>query len=75
MRAESLSLEYRQQLAAAKEEAGDTTAAVYLRNLNRVERQRKKFQNIRQMEKKIKGGSTNKVIVTKDNGEVVEYNK
>ena len=49
--------------------------AVYLRNLNRIEQQRKFFQNIRQMEKKIKGGSTNRVIVTNEIGEVVEYNK
>ena len=33
------------------------------------------FQNIRRMEEKVKGGSTNKVIVTKPNGDVTEYNK
>ena len=73
--AESLSLEYRQQLAAAKEAAGEITAATYIRNLNRVEQQRRVFQNIRRMEDKVKGGSTNKVIITEENGDVKEYNK
>ena len=73
--AESLSLEYRHQLAAAKEAAGEIKAATYIRSLNRVEKQRKLFQNIRQMEMKIKGGSTNKVVVTQEDGETVEYVK
>ena len=72
---ESLSLEYRQQLATAKEAEGETKAATYLRNLNRIERQRQMFQNIRRMEGKLKGGSTNKVIITEDNGVIKEYNK
>ena len=54
--AESTSLEHRHQLAAAKEAAGEIKAATYIRSLNRVEKQRKLFQNIRQMEMKIKGG-------------------
>ena len=41
--AESLSLEYRTKLALAKEEAGERKAATYLRNLNRIEGQRKLF--------------------------------
>ena len=34
--AESLSLDYRHQLAAAKEAAGEIKAATYIRSLNRV---------------------------------------
>ena len=45
--AESLSIEHRTQLAAAKEAAGEVKASVYLRNLNRIERQRQIYQNIR----------------------------
>ena len=47
----SLNLEYRTKLAEAKEEAGEIKAAVYIRNLNRIEEERKIFQNIRVMEK------------------------
>ena len=68
----SLSLEYRTRLALAKEETGGVKAATYIRSLNRIESQRKLFQNIKVMEKKIKGGSTNKVSVTSENGIVQE---
>ena len=71
--AESLSLEYRTKLALAKEEAGEGKAANYLRSLNRIEGQRKLFQNIRAMEKKLRGGSTSKVVVTSESGFVTEY--
>ena len=71
--AESLSLEYRTKLALAKEEAGEIKAATYLRNLNRIEGQRKLFRNIRVMEEKIKGGSTSKVTITSSTGETIEY--
>ena len=54
--AESLSIEHRTQLALAREEAGLENAAVYLRGLNRIENQRRLFQNIRVMEKNIKVG-------------------
>ena len=60
--AESLSLEYRTQLALAKEEAGEVKAATYIRNLNHIEAQRRLFRNIRHMEGKSKGGCTSKVI-------------
>ena len=66
----SLSLEYRTKLALAKEEAGEIKAAVYIRSLTRIEQDQKLFQNIRVMEKKIKGGSTSKVIVTLVDGSV-----
>ena len=65
--ADSLSLEYRTKLAMAKEEVGEGKAAVYIRSLNIIEAQRKLFQNIRIMEKKIKGGLTTKVTVTSEN--------
>ena len=70
--AESLSLDYRTQLALAKEEVGELDAAVYLRNVNHLEAQRRLFRNIRHMEGKIKGGSTSK-LTTKINGEFVEH--
>ena len=69
--AESLSLEYRTQLALAKEEAGEIKAAAYLRNMNHVEAQRRLFRNIRHTEGKIRGGCTSKVI-TKIDGIDVE---
>ena len=65
--AESLSLEYRTQLAIAKEEAGETKAASFLRNMNHIEAQRRLFRNIRHMEGKTRGGSTSKVITTFNN--------
>ena len=71
--AESLSLEYRTKLALAKEAAGEVKAANYLRSLNRIEGQRRLFQNIRAMEKKVRGGSASKVVVTSESGLVTEY--
>ena len=68
--ADSLSLEYRTQLALAKEENGDTKAASYLKKLNYVESQRRLYRNIRHIEGKIRGGSTSKLITT-NNG--IEY--
>ena len=44
---ESLSIEYRHRLSIAKEEAVEIKAAAYLRNLNRVEAQRRIHRNIR----------------------------
>ncbi len=69
----SLSLEYRTKLALAKEESGEVKAAEYIRSLNRIEAQRKLFQNIRVMENKLKGGSTSKVTITAADGTVHEY--
>ena len=73
--AESLSFEYRHQQAAAKEAAEEIKAAVYIRNLNRIEHQPRLFRNISSIENKLKGGSTNKVNITKENGEVMKYHK
>ena len=64
--AESLNLEYRTQLALAKEEAGELKAAVYLRNVNHIEALRKIFRNIQHMEDKVRGGNTTKVTTTRD---------
>ena len=72
---DSLSIEYRNQLVAVKETADEIKAAIYIRNSNKIERQHKVFRNIRQMEKKIKGWSTNKVTVIQKNGAVIEYNE
>ena len=52
--AKNLSLEYRNQLAKAKEDAGETKAATYLRNLDSIESTRRLFRNIRYLEEKIK---------------------
>ena len=71
-KAESLSLEYRTQLAAAKEDAGEGSAADFLRNMNGVEATRRLFRNIRRMEGKIRGGCTSKVT-TRVNGREVEH--
>ena len=70
--AESLSLEYRTQLALAKEAAGEGDAAVFLRNLNNLEKTRRLFRNIRRMEKKSRGGCTSKVT-TRANGVETEH--
>ena len=61
--ADSLRLEYRHQLAAAKEEAGEIKAATYIRNLNRVEKTEENFP----------AHQTDEVVVTKEGGERVEY--
>ena len=42
---ESLSLEYRTQLAMAKEETGEINTAVFLSNTNHIEAQRRLFRN------------------------------
>ena len=65
---ESLSLEYRTQLALTKEAAGEVKAATFLKNQNFIESQRRLFRNIRHMEGKVKGGSTAKVTVQSDAG-------
>ena len=70
--AESLSLEYRTQLAIAKEEAGDIKAATFLLNMNRIENLRRIYRNIRYMEKKTRAGSTRKITCI-INGIPVEY--
>ena len=70
--AETLSLEYRTQLALAKEKAGETTAANFLRNMNSVEGIRRVYRNIRRMEGKVRGGSTYK-ITTQIDGIETEY--
>ena len=70
--AEELSLEYRTQLAKAKEAAGEMSLASAIRNMNRVEGQRRLFGHIRHMEGKIRGGSTTQVTVT-SNGVAKEY--
>ena len=59
--AESLSLQYRSQLAMSKEEVGELNDAVFLRNFNHIEVQRRLFQNIRHTEGQIKCRRTFKV--------------
>ena len=48
-------------------------AAVYIHSLNRIEQERKLFQNIRIMEDKIRGGSTLKVVITAADGNIHEF--
>ena len=69
---ESFCLEYRNQLAMSKEEAIELSAAVFLRNSNYVEVQRRLFRNTRHMEGNINGSSTFKVTA-QENGNQVEY--
>ena len=71
--AESLSMEYRTELAMAKESAGNIKMAVHLRGMNRLEGIRRLFRNIRFMEGKIRGGSTTQVTVTAPDGTVREF--
>lgn len=71
--AESLSLEYRTQLALAKEAAGELKAASYIRQLQNAERTRKVFQQIRHMEGKIFSGFTSRVSVVNEDGTTTDY--
>ena len=71
--AESLSLEYQTRLSWAKEEAVELKAVVYLHNRNRIEGQRRLFQNICRMEGKIRRESTSQVIVADSRGVTTEY--
>ena len=64
---ESLSFEY-----IAKEEVGELKDAVFLRNSSYIEAQRRLFQNIIHMKRRIKGSSTFKVTA-QENGNQVEY--
>ena len=66
--AESLSMEYRTQLAYAKEEAGECKAATYIRSLNSTEACRRLYQNIRYMERLTRAGATSQVTITKSDG-------
>ena len=70
--AESFSLEYRTQLALAKEAAGECEAATYLKTRNAIESKRRLFRNIRHIEGKMRGGFTSKIEV-KSNNMTVEY--
>ena len=70
--ARSLSLEHRFQLAQAKEDAGETTIAAYLRSLNNIEATRSLFQKIRYVEGKLRDGATTQVIIKNDNKEIEE---
>ena len=72
-RASTASLEYRNQLAKAKEEAGNLEAAQYLRQLNDTEAIRKLFGTIRAVEQKINAGATSQVQITKEDGTTVQY--
>ena len=47
-------------------------AAVFLRNQNKIEEQRRMARNVRRMEGKIKGGSTTEVIINDNLGNKVE---
>ena len=58
---ESLSFEYRAHFSMEKKEAGELSAAVFLRNVNHIEVQRRLFRDIRHTEGNIKGDSTFKV--------------
>lgn len=70
--ANDLSLEYRMKLALVKEEAGEIKAAVFLRNQNRIEDQRRFARNVRRMEGKMKGGNTTKINIDDKNGNTIE---
>ena len=71
--AESLSYEYRTQLALAKEEAGEIKSATFLRISNNIEAQRRMYLKIRYMEGKVKGSSTSKLTATSKEGHQMEW--
>ena len=73
LRAPAESLEYRNQLAAAKEKEGKLSAANHLRSMNEREELRKMFRTIKIIEGKCKAGTTAKVQITTDEGEVECY--
>ena len=57
----------------AKEESGEINTAVFLRNMNSIEAQRRLSRNIRTMDNTIRGGSIIQVIITDKHGRVAEY--
>ena len=61
------------QLAKAKEEAGNKTAANYLRELNEKETIRIFFHRIKRIEQRINAGSTSQVQTTKADGTIEQY--
>lgn len=71
--AESLSYEYRAELALAKEEAGEMKVVTFLHIANKIESQRRIYRNIRHMEGKVKGGSTSNITAVTSEGHTVEY--
>ena len=73
--AEEQSIEYRHQLAKAKEEAGNKSAASYLRDLNEKEAIRKLFHKIKTVEQKLRAGSTSHVQVTNAQGQKEIYHQ
>ena len=70
LRAPAESLEYRNQLAAAKEKEGKLSAANHLRSMNEREELRKLFRTIKIIEGKVKAGTTAKVQITNDEGQI-----
>lgn len=55
-----------------KEEAGELNSAVFLRNQNRIEEQRRVSIHIRRMEDKTKGSGTTKVTITDSGGNITK---
>ena len=66
--ATSHSLEYRNQLAKAKEEAGDKKASTYLKELNEKEAIQKLFHMIKIVEDRIKAGALSQISITEPDG-------
>ena len=71
--AEEQSIEYCNQLAKAKEEAGNKSAANYLQELNEKEAIRKLFHKIKIVEEKLNAGTTSQVQVTNTQGQTETY--
>ena len=72
---EALNIEFRSQLAEAKEAAGTIKASVHLQNMNRIEAVRTLFRNIRYMEGKMRAGASAQIIVTNADGSSSELTK
>ena len=73
LRAPAESLEYRNQLAAAKEKAGNLTAANHLRSMNEKEELRKLFRTIKIIEGKCNAGTTAKVQIINEEGLIESF--
>ena len=68
--ATSASMEYRNRLAKAKEEAGDKSAATHLRELNEKEAIRKLFRTIKVIEQRTTAGASSQLNITNPDGSV-----
>jgi hypothetical protein len=73
--APELQMEYRHQLAKAKEEEDNIPAATHIRNLTKQEDTRALFRRIRYLEQKVANLSTSRISVTTSTGVEKEFTR